>query len=177
MPFWIRQRILNFHREQRGHCTFQGSSWSTFRGAHRTSTVSSCAFCEQGGPLAAPFLFLPSFVQFHRGRAPRLLQLRPSNEALRRARVPGAREQCGCPATPLPFSSLYLLLPIVGGGGQMVLDCAHRATTALSWGLCEQEGPSGCSLTPLDPRSSAPVQCPFPRLTPWLSDCFLSVSG
>src|SRR4249920_1024703 len=26
--------------------------------AHRTSTVSSCAFCEQGGHLAAPFLIL-----------------------------------------------------------------------------------------------------------------------
>ena len=30
---------------------------------------------------------------------PCLLQLRPSNEALLRARVPGAREQHGCPAT------------------------------------------------------------------------------
>ena len=50
------------------------------------------------------FLFLPSFVQFHRGRAPMLLLLRPSNEALLRARVPGAREQCGCPAAPFSFS-------------------------------------------------------------------------
>ena len=35
---------------------------------------------------------------------PCLLQLRPSNEALRRARVPGARGQHGCPATLIPSS-------------------------------------------------------------------------
>ena len=45
------------------------------------------------------------FVQFHHGRAPMLLQLRPSNEAPLRARVPGAREQCGCPALSLPLWS------------------------------------------------------------------------
>jgi len=28
----------------------------------------------------------------------------------------------------------------------MVLACAHRGTTVLSWGLCEQEGPSDHSL-------------------------------
>jgi len=28
---------------------------------------------------------------------------------------------------------------------QIVLHCAHRATTALSWGLCEQEERSACS--------------------------------
>jgi len=32
------------------------------------------------------------------------------------------------------------------GSSQAVLHCAHRATTASSWGLCEQEGRSGCSL-------------------------------
>jgi len=33
-----------------------------------------------------------------------LLQLRPSNEALLRARVPGAREQRGCPAALPPLT-------------------------------------------------------------------------
>jgi hypothetical protein len=32
------------------------------------------------------------------------------------------------------------------GSRQIVLHCAHRATTALSWGLCEQEERSACSL-------------------------------
>ncbi len=33
------------------------------------------------------------------------------------------------------------------GSSQAVLHCAHRATTASSWGLCEQEGRPGCSLS------------------------------
>jgi len=28
----------------------------------------------------------------------------------------------------------------------MALACAHRGTTAVSWGLCEQEGPSALPL-------------------------------
>ena len=31
-------------------------------------------------------------------------------------------------------------------GDWTVLHCAHRATTALSWGLCEREGWSSCPL-------------------------------
>ena len=38
---------------------------------------------------------------------------------------------------------LYLLYR---GSRQTVLHCAHRATTALSWGLCEQEGWQGLPL-------------------------------
>jgi hypothetical protein len=34
------------------------------------------------------------------GRAPMLVYVRPSNEALLRARVPGAQDQCGCPSHP-----------------------------------------------------------------------------
>ena len=33
-----------------------------------------------------------------------LVYVRPSNEALLMARVPGTREQRGCSAAPLPFS-------------------------------------------------------------------------
>jgi hypothetical protein len=38
---------------------------------------------------------------FSLGRAPTLVYVRPSNEALLRARVPGAQDQCGCPSSPL----------------------------------------------------------------------------
>ncbi len=34
------------------------------------------------------------------GRAPMLVEVRPSNEALLRARVPGAQDQRGCPSIP-----------------------------------------------------------------------------
>ena len=34
-----------------------------------------------------------------------LVEVRPSNEALLRARVPGAQDQRGCPSNPPPFSS------------------------------------------------------------------------
>ena len=39
------------------------------------------------------------------------------------------------------------------GSRQIVLHCAHRATTALSWGLCEQEERSACSLASFGGRA------------------------
>jgi len=43
-------------------------------------------------------------ILFSLGRAPMLVYVRPSNEALLRARVPGAQGQRGCPSlTPLPL--------------------------------------------------------------------------
>jgi hypothetical protein len=51
----------------------------------------------------------------------------------------------------LPATSIFLR-----GGSQAVLHCAHRATTALSWGLCEQEGQPGCSLLCFLLRPRAP---------------------
>jgi hypothetical protein len=36
-----------------------------------------------------------------------LVEVRPSNEALLRARVPGAQDQRGCPSNPHPFLSAW----------------------------------------------------------------------
>jgi len=47
----------------------------------------------------------------------------------------------------LRASNEGLLTPqFTRGSRQIVLPCAHRATTALSWGLCEQEERSAYSL-------------------------------
>jgi len=46
------------------------------------------------------------------------------------------------------WDSLNLARVSSRGGSQTVIHCAHWATTALSWGLCEQEWWSGCSLLP-----------------------------
>ena len=98
-----------------------------------------------------------------------VLQLRPSNNALLRAHIPGAREQFGYPATPLPFSlpplsiAIFLPsipLPSIGGGGQ---GCPRlranfspaqprarrdvlfsQASTVSSCAFCEQRGHPGC---------------------------------
>jgi hypothetical protein len=43
------------------------------------------------------------------GRALMLVEVRPSNEALLRARVPGAQNQRGCPSNPLLFRLLVML--------------------------------------------------------------------
>jgi hypothetical protein len=43
----------------------------------------------------------------------------------------------------VPFArarAFRLLIPLVKGVAEAALYCAHRATTASSWGLCEQEG-------------------------------------
>ena len=53
--------------------TFQRSGKAALDCAHRTSTVSSCAFCEQGGHLAAPSLLLRPRV----ARARKNTQLHP----------------------------------------------------------------------------------------------------
>jgi hypothetical protein len=57
----------------------------------------------------------------------------------------------------LRVSSEGLLIPPTSlrGNRQIVLHCAHRATTALSWGLCEQEERSACSLHPSEAARSA----------------------
>jgi hypothetical protein len=57
---------------------------------------------------AHSILFHPSWlVPFSNGVAPALILLRPSSEALLRARAPGAGDQCGCDSTltPSPSSS------------------------------------------------------------------------
>jgi hypothetical protein len=63
---------------------FSGVAKAALNCAHRTSTVSPCAFCEQGGHLAAP---CPSFG----GRA--------------------LREHRDRPSYPAPFFSILLRLP------------------------------------------------------------------
>jgi hypothetical protein len=92
--------------------------------AHRTSTVSPCAFCEQEGHLAAPS---PSFsgraLREHRRSSPSI----PSHPLSRRDVL-------------LAQTRVFRFLTFPRGSRQTILQCAHRAITVLSWGLCEQEG-------------------------------------
>ena len=60
--------------------------------ARCASKKGHLAVCTLSFPAALAFLFL--------GRAPMLVYVRPSNEALLRARVPGAQDQCGCRSNP-----------------------------------------------------------------------------
>jgi hypothetical protein len=88
------------------------------------------------------------------GRALMLVYVRPSNEALLRARVPGAQDQRGCPSS---FSSCALrehrrpigthISPLLKsppspfrGVAEVAVHCAHRTSTFLSCAFCEQEG-------------------------------------
>ncbi len=63
------------------------AAWSILKCARRTRTIH----------LSNPST-LASYPSL--GRAPMLVYVRPSNEALLRARVPGAQDQCGCPSHP-----------------------------------------------------------------------------
>ena len=47
VPVTLARAFLSFH-------LFRGAAKAALNCAHRTSTVTSCAFCEQGGRLAAP---------------------------------------------------------------------------------------------------------------------------
>ena len=77
----------------------------------------------------------------------------------------------------LPFLFTLLFLPSIERSGRgcprLRASDEHRFIVRV---LRARRAP-GRSLTALDPRSSAPVQYPLLLLTPWLSDCFLSVSG
>ena len=85
-------------------------------------------------------------------RAQKIIRLHP-------VPVLGAQEQRGCFPAPLSFSvssngrgesggfptfarplRAFWFFIFYRGSRQTVLHCAHRATTVLSWGLCEQEG-------------------------------------
>ena len=46
----------------------------------------------------------------------------------------------GCPPMRVPKRGYPFSLPLFKGAVEVALHCAHRATTVLSWGLCEQEG-------------------------------------
>ena len=81
-PFQL-YRFLTLH---------QGMAGLPFNCAHRTSTVSSCAFCEQRAAGRSRYPYIMSlqarlFVFSQEGRCC-CSQLRPSNETLPRARVP-----------------------------------------------------------------------------------------
>jgi hypothetical protein len=58
-----------------------------------------------------------------------LVYVRPSNEALLRARAPGAQDQHRCPSIPL--SCVFREQE----DGQVVLYCAHRMTRTLQMTL------------------------------------------
>jgi hypothetical protein len=79
---------------------------------------------------------------FSLGRVPMLVYMRPSNEALLRARVPGAQDQHGCPSHPsdrarsaskkgtwpLPLPSSARAIPSTisfSRAAWSILDCAH----------------------------------------------------
>jgi len=49
---------------------------------------------------------------------------------------------------PLRASNEGYLLTNIQRGGWYGLHCAHRATTVLSWGLCEHRDPASCLATP-----------------------------
>ncbi len=48
--------------------------------------------------------------------------------------------------------TFYFSIPLFRGVAEAALDCAHRATTVSSWGLCEQERAPGRSF-PILPSS------------------------
>ena len=120
-------------------CFFlKGAAKAALDCAHRTSTVSSCAFCEQGGRLAAP----P-----HPSKAARCTstgdRLACPLIRLPRARVPGAQDQRGCLSHPSklarvrcsrmarvspPLRASAPSLLISSRVAWSILERAHRAT-------------------------------------------------
>jgi hypothetical protein len=89
--------------------------------AHRTSTVSPCAFCEQEGHLAAPSPSLQARSLFLQGWGLIDLPLRASNEGLLRPRVARA-QKINRPPSP----SFQALLPT--SLGDSLVDPLLRAS-------------------------------------------------
>ena len=113
------------------HTSFSRVAWLILECARRTRPFPGRAFREQeDDQVAHPIL--PSSPVISQGWGLIDLPLRvafsPAHPLARRD-VPLARARA--------FNSLYLSSR---GVAEAALYCAHRATTASSWGLCEQEG-------------------------------------
>lgn len=87
--------------------------------------------------------------------------------AVERAHSDRARcTSTGDPSSLPSCSSLDRFSSISKGSGQIVVHRAHRATTVLSWGLCEQEGhlatpyPNVTIVTPSPPSARSPARNP-----------------
>ena len=81
---------------------FGGVAEAAFFCAHRTSTVSPCAFCEQEGHLAAPPLPPSSLVFFFSGWPGLALNCARRARPFR-ARAPGAKRATRLPPTSIPL--------------------------------------------------------------------------
>ena len=82
------------------------SGWTDPHCAHRTSTVSPCAFCEQEGHLAAPSPSFQDRFLISLGGCLADPLLCASNEHLLSVRVARAREINRLPSPPLSCGSL-----------------------------------------------------------------------
>ncbi len=129
-----------------------------------------CACQERSEPL------LSSLSQYWKGG--RRFHVRASNEGSPRPRV--ARAQ-GIARLPFflfpPFLFPYSSSPVLEGVAKVALDCAHRTRAVpIAARSASKEGTLAAPSPTLASPSPPPVQYPLLRLTPWLSDSFLSVS-
>jgi hypothetical protein len=104
---------------------FEGVAEAALYCAHRTSTVSPCAFCEQEGHLAAPSPSLQARSFPLRGSA-----AWSTLDCARRTTV-----------IYLYDPSKLARFPFKGWPG-LVPNCARRTTTASSWAFREHGGPT-----------------------------------
>ena len=139
-----------------------GSSQAGLHCAHRTSTVSPCAFCEQEGRLAALSSPLSSFISPPRegglfGLPCAQLSHPPTHWQIFFTRPPSDCFAIDFPGRAIsPSEGLPILYALFKGVAKAALYCAQhshppkprarrdallsQATTVSSWGLCEQEG-------------------------------------
>jgi hypothetical protein len=148
--FWFVANLMRlFYTEQ---------EWSVRLGKEQDALPSTCPY--------GPSTFLLPLPTLERG-AWQFSTVRASNEGSPRPRVARAQRSPGRILFPslYPSSCQYwrgcsVFFMHSLGSGQIVLRCAHRATTALSWGLCEHKGQSGHSPVSLASESPCPVQYP-----------------
>ena len=86
---------------------FRGVAKAALNCAHRTSTVSSCAFCEQGGHLAAPY---PSFSSHALREHGDRLSYPTSFSASCYCFHPDSTQRCAISGVKLPTSSETLVM-------------------------------------------------------------------
>jgi hypothetical protein len=103
------------------HLPLQRSRQTVLHCAHRTSTVSSCAFREQEGWSGGCFPILPSSLVISQGWG--LIDL-PLRAAFSPAHPLARRD------VPLAHARAFRFSPLCPkGSGQTVLHCAHRGST------------------------------------------------
>ena len=148
----VREKFQRRERKWGGELRNQASA------IRKPGTSEPIMETEKTAKGLSPHPFQPSRREEVKTRGPRLFAQPRPNEQLMKMILPSSLvflQGWGLIDLPLRASNEGYLLTNIRQGGWCGLHCAHRATTVLSWGLCEhRDHASRLVLVPLEKGDS-----------------------